>query len=132
MSLTGEGVNDTIPPVIVTPTTPITSSENQDVAITMNVTDENNITIVNLYYQVGGSLEVLEQAATSNGDGTYTATVNKDMVGINGLSYYYMATDEYSNVRYGDTLNLEIKYGQNRLTSSIAGTAYPTGVPKSK
>ena len=132
VSLTGEGVNDTIPPVIVPPTTPITSSENQDVAITMNVTDENNITIVNLYYQVGGSLEVLEQAATSNGDGTYTATVNKDMVGINGLSYYYMATDEYSNVRYGDTLNLDIKYGQNRLTSSITGTAYPTGVPKSK
>jgi len=132
VSLAGEGVNDTIPPVIVTPTTPITSTENQDVAITVNVTDENKITKVNLYYQVGGSLEVVEQAATSNGDGTYTGTVNKDMVGINGLAYYYTATDEYSNFRHGDTLTLDIKYGQNKLTSAIAGTAYPNGVPKSK
>jgi len=132
VSLAGEGVNDTIPPVIVTPTTPITSTENQDVAITVNVTDENKITKVNLYYQVGGSLEAVEQAATSNEDGTYTGTVNKDMVGINGLAYYYTATDEYSNFRHGDTLTLDIKYGQNKLTSAIAGTAYPSGVPKSK
>ena len=132
VSLVGEGVNDTIPPVILTPTTPITSTENQDVAITVNITDENEITKVNLYYQVGGSLEAVEQAATSNGDNTYTGTVNKDMVGINGLAYYYTATDEYSNFRHGDTLSLEIKYGQNRLTSAIAGTAYPNGVPKSK
>jgi hypothetical protein len=132
VSLVGEGVNDTIPPVIVTPTTPITSTENQDVAITVNVTDENKITKVNLYYQAGGSLEVVEQAATSNGDGTYTGTVNKDMVGINGLVYYYTATDEYSNLRHSDTLSLDIKYGENKLTSAIAGTAYPNGVPKSK
>ena len=132
VSLVGEGVNDTIPPVILTPTTPITSTENQDVAITVNITDENEITKVNLYYQVGGSLEAVEQAATSNGDNTYTGTVNKDMVGINGLAYYYTATDEYSNFRHGDTLSLEIKYGQNRLTSAIAGTAYPNGLPKSK
>ena len=132
VSLVGEGVNDTIPPVILAPTTPITSTENQDVAITVNITDENEITKVNLYYQVGGSLEAVEQAATSNGDNTYTGTVNKDMVGINGLAYYYTATDEYSNFRHGDTLSLEIKYGQNRLTSAIAGTAYPNGVPKSK
>ena len=132
VSLVGEGVNDTIPPIILAPTTPITSTENQDVAITVNITDENEITKVNLYYQVGGSLEAVEQAATSNGDNTYTGTVNKDMVGINGLAYYYTATDEYSNFRHGDTLSLEIKYGQNRLTSAIAGTAYPNGVPKSK
>ena len=132
VSLVGEGVNDTIPPVILAPTTPITSTENQDVAITVNITDENEITKVNLYYQVGGSLEAVEQAATSNGDNTYTGTVNKDMVGINGLAYYYTATDEYSNFRHGDTLSLEIKYGQNRLTSAIAGTAYPNGLPKSK
>jgi len=88
VNLEGEGVNDTIPPVIVTPITPITSTENQDVAITVNITDENKITEVNLYYQVGGTLGVVEQAASSNGDDTYTGTVNKDMVGINGLSYH--------------------------------------------
>ncbi len=132
VSLTGEGVNDTIPPVIVTPTTPITSTENQDVAITVNVTDENKITKVNLYYQVGGTLGVVEQAASSNGDGTYTGTVNKDMVGINGLAYYYTATDEYDNVSNGDTLSLEVKYGKNVLSSTIKGSAYPNGLPKEK
>jgi len=132
VNLEGEGVNDTIPPVIVTPITPITSTENQDVAITVNITDENKITEVNLYYQVGGTLGVVEQAASSNGDDTYTGTVNKDMVGINGLSYYYTATDEYDNVSNGDTLSLEVKYGKNVLSSTIKGSAYPNGLPKEK
>jgi hypothetical protein len=132
VSLEGEGVNDTIPPVIVMPITPITSTENQDVAITVNIIDENKITKVNLYYQVGGSLGVVEQAASSNGDDTYTGTVNKDMVGINGLAYYYTATDEYDNVSNGDTLSLEVKYGKDVLSSTIKGSAYPNGLPKEK
>ena len=98
----------------------------------MPVVDENNITNVTLFYMVGGNPTINSQVATSNGDGTYSATISKDFSSILGLAYYYTAEDEYANMSTGDTVSVEVSYGKTRLDSKIAGTAYPNGLPKSK
>ncbi len=132
LQLEGVGVNDTIPPVITHTMTPINSDENQNVTITVPVTDENQITDVKLYYRLGGDPTTYDQLATSNGDGTYSATISKENIGINGLAYYHTATDEYNNIRMGDTLSVKVQYGKDILNSSRSGSAYPIGIPKSK
>ena len=128
--LEGIGVNDTIPPVITHTVTPIPTNENQNVTITVPVTDENKITDVTLHYRIGGNTATFNQAASSNGDGTYSATINSANIGINGLAYYHTATDEYNNLRIGDTLSVKVQYGKNVLNSSASGSAYPNGIPK--
>ncbi len=110
LQLEGVGVNDTIPPVITHTMTPINSDENQNVTITVPVTDENQITDVTLYYRLGGDPQTYNQSGTSNGDGTYSATINGSNIGINGLAYYHTATDEYNNIRMGDTLSVKVQY----------------------
>ena len=130
--LEGIGVNDTIPPVITHTVTPIPTNENQNVTITVPVTDENKITDVTLHYRIGGNTATFNQAASSNGDGTYSATINSANIGINGLAYYHTATDEYNNLRIGDTLSVKVQYGKNVLNSSASGSAYPNGIPKSR
>ena len=129
--LDGRGVYDTIPPIIAT-VPAITSSEAQEVLLTVPVVDENNITNVTLFYMVGGNPTINSQVATSNGDGTYSATISKDFTSILGLAYYYTAEDEYANMSTGDTVSVEVSYGKTRLDSKIAGTAYPNGLPKGK
>ena len=129
--LDGRGVFDTIPPVIASLPV-ISSSEAQEVLLTVPVEDENLITNVTLNYIVGGDPTIHSQEATSNGDGTYSATIDKDFTSILGLAYYYTAEDEYSNIGIGDTVSVEVSYGKTRLDSKISGTAYPNGLPKGK
>ena len=54
MVLDGRAVHDTLPPMIATNVV-ITSSEAQDVLITVPVVDDNVITKVTLHHLVGGS-----------------------------------------------------------------------------
>ena len=129
--LDGRGVFDTIPPVIASLPV-ISSSEAQEVLLTVPVEDENLITNVTLNYIVGGDPTIHSQEATSNGDGTYSATIGTDFTSILGLAYYHTAEDEYSNIGISDTSSIEVKYVEGNLDSKIPGTAYPNGVPKSK
>jgi len=129
--LDGRGVFDTIPPVIASLPV-ISSSEAQEVLLTVPVEDENLITNVTLNYIVGGDPTIHSQEATSNGDGTYSATIGTDFTSILGLAYYHTAEDEYSNIGIGDTVSVEVSYGKTRLDSKISGTAYPNGLPKGK
>ena len=129
--LDGRGVFDTIPPVIASLPV-ISSSEAQEVLLTVPVEDENLITNVTLNYIVGGDPTIHSQEATSNGDGTYSATIGTDFTSILGLAYYHTAEDEYSNIGISDTSSIEVKYVEGNLDSKISGTAYPNGIPKSK
>ena len=129
--LEGTGVNDTIPPVITILSTPITTTENNDITISVPVSDENKITDVVLYYRVGGDPSTYDMKATDKMDGTFSAVIEKGAVGINGLAYYHTAKDEYDNVSNGDTLSVEVQYGKDVLTSKINGSAYMNGIAKS-
>ena len=129
--LDGRAVHDTLPPMIAT-SAAITSAEAQDIVITVPVVDDNIITKVTLHHLVGGNATLYSQEATSNGDGTYSATIGKDYTSILGLAYYHTAEDEYSNIGISDTSAIEVKYVAGKLDSKIAGTAYPNGVPKDK
>ena len=130
--LDGRAVHDTIPPIITTPIVSLVSAEAKDVPIVVPVVDDNLITNVTLHYLVGGNSTVKSQEATANGDGTYSATINKDFIGMNGLAYYHTAEDEYSNIGISDTSAVEVNYVAGRLDSKISGTAYPKGIPKNK
>jgi len=129
--LEGTGVNDTIPPVITILSTPITTTENNDITISVPVSDENKITDVVLYYRVGGDPSTYDMKATDKMDGTFSAVIEKGAVGINGLAYYHTAKDEYDNVSNGDTLSVEVQYGKDVLTSKINGSPYMNGIAKS-
>jgi len=129
--LDGRAVHDTLPPMIATNIV-ITSSEAQDILITVPVVDDNVITKVTLHHLVGGSATLYSQPATSNGDGTYSATIGKDYTSILGLAYYHTAEDEYANIGISDTSAIEVKYVAGKLDSKVSGTAYPKGFPKDK
>jgi hypothetical protein len=130
--LEGIGVNDTIPPIITTPVVMLASAESKDVSIIVPVVDDNNIINVTLFYMVGGNVTLFNQEALLSVDGNYSATINKDFIGIEGLAYYHTALDEYSNLSISDTSVVEVRYGNEILNSKLAGTAYPNGLPKGK
>ncbi len=132
IQMTGLGINDTIPPVITDTSVPVVVTTEKDIPVVIPVSDANLITQVILNYMVGGDQTTYSDNGVDNGDGTFTASIGKDNVGINGVAYYVAAVDEYGNTKISDTVSVEVNFTDNELNTSIPKSAYPNGIPDGK
>ena len=88
--------------------------------------------VVNLYYHQGGS-SGYTSVAMSGGAGSFTGTIPGSAVTMNGLLYYIVAQNALGISSTSDIFCIEVGFNSGSVTtSSLTGSAYPSGLPMDK
>ncbi|MCH8837203.1 MAG: fibronectin type III domain-containing protein, partial [Candidatus Marinimicrobia bacterium] len=122
---------DIVGPAITGISATSSPSVNQPVTVTATITDASTFTAT-LRYALGSTASYSQAAMTNQGGDTFSGTIPGTAVTIAGLAYYLEAVDSLSNMSRTDTTSLRISFTAGTLTTGMAGSAYPSGIPRDK
>ncbi len=103
-----------------------------DLTVTLSVADESSIDNVVLNYLIGGEPDMQPTAMSSVGSNNYEAKVEGMDITVRGIAFYVAVTDLPGYVGFSDTLSPEIQFPENQLSTTVKGSAFKQGIPKSK
>ena len=105
--------------------------DGEELDITVEISDENDIDVVTLYYQQGCS--EYTSVAMSGSVGSYTGTIPGSAVTMNGLLYFIVARNTLGFSSTSDIFCIEVRFNSGSLTTgSLTSSAYPRGLPMDK
>ena len=105
--------------------------DGEELDITVEISDENDIDVVTLYYQQGCS--EYTSVAMSGSVGSYTGTIPGSAVTMNGLLYFIVARNTLGFSSTSDIFCIEVRFNSGSLTTgSLRSSAYPRGLPMDK
>ncbi|MBC8345599.1 MAG: Ig-like domain-containing protein, partial [Candidatus Marinimicrobia bacterium] len=131
-SITGIGIRDTVPPIILDISSPSLVNSSDNISIDISVSDNVGVSSVFLNYIAGGMDSFTSISASDNGDGSYSALIGNGDLDYVGLAHYSVVTDVYGNSKTSDTVSIQVEFPENILSTVIAGSAYPDGIPENK
>ena len=119
-------------PVIISAEPDDVPEGQEEISITAEISDENGIDGVTLHYRQGGS-SGYTSVAMSGGAGSFTGTIPGSAVTMNGLLYYIVAQNALGISSTSDIFCIEVGFNSGSITtSSLTGSAYPSGLPMDK
>jgi hypothetical protein len=99
--------------------------------ITAEISDENDIDVVTLYYHQGCS--EYTSVAMAGSVGSYTGTIPGSAVTMNGLLYFIVARNTLGFSSTSDIFCIDVRFNSGSLTTgSLTSSAYPGGLPVEK
>ena len=104
----------------------------EEISITVEIACVHGNNGVTLHYRQGGS-SGYTSVAMSGGAGSFTGTIPGSAVTMNGLLYYIIAQNALGISSTSDIFCIEVGFNSGSVTtSSLTGSAYPSGLPMDK
>ncbi|MBD3342234.1 MAG: choice-of-anchor D domain-containing protein, partial [Candidatus Lokiarchaeota archaeon] len=129
VNLSGNGVDNQAPEITIqTPTQDMRI--NTEHHISVQVTDNWNVSSVYLFYRKGTTANFQNISMNINQNDIYTATIPASEVTCNGIAYFVKAEDESGHTTVSDTLSHEIYFDNGSLSTNIQYSAYVNGFPR--
>ena len=129
VALSGKGV-DLTPAVISHISYQASVQLNEELQVSVNITDNAGVQTVELKYRRGGQSAFQSVAVTTVQNSTYLVTIPGSAASFGGFVFYFLAEDFGVHTTVSDTHKVTVSFADGALTTELAGSAYSGGFPR--